>query len=283
MQTLKRNMLLYSALIALAMLFAACAPAATPAPAAAPTAVPPTAMSLPTAAPATAATAASAPTTAAPAKAPEVLTGASLYQISCEACHGTDFAGKTFEKEGKKITTPALTWKELSDTYAKDPSRGSVADQVALSITKGQDETGGDLNTMMPRWSDLSKDQVGSLTQLLQSPPATMPALSTAATSLMGEQLYKAACAACHGADGKGLTFEKEDNKITTPSLSWKELSDTYAKDPSRGSVADQVALSIVKGLDETGGDLNAMMPHWSLLSKAQVDSLVQYLQATFK
>ena len=50
-----------------------------------------------------------------------------------------------------------------------------------------------------------------------------------------------------------------------------------------RGNVADQVALSIVKGQDETGADLNAMMPRWSFLSKAQVDSLVQYLQTTFK
>jgi hypothetical protein len=55
------------------------------------------------------------------------------------------------------------------------------------------------------------------------------------------------------------------------------------AADPSRGSVEQQMALAITKGQDETGDDLNAMMPRWSVLSQEQVDSLIQYIQATFK
>ncbi len=106
--------------------------------------------------------------------------------------------------------------------------------------------------------------------------------LSPEAASLMGEQLYQAACAACHGADGAGKTFEMDGQKIEVPSLAWSELTATYSADPSRGSVEQQVALGFTKGQDETGEDLPAMMPRWSSLSQAQVDSLIQYLQTAF-
>ncbi len=290
-QTTKRTLFLIFALM-LAMFATACATPSTPAPQ--PPAAPasPTPLTLPTAASVSAAqtqptTASAAPTTAATtADSNTELTGASLFQISCAECHGADAAGKTFDKDGGKISTPSLHWSDLSQTYATDPTRGSVADQIALSITKGQDETGSDLNAMMPRWSSLSKSQVDSLVQYLQTTDAatgTMPTLTPAATNLMGQQLYDAACAACHGADGAGKTFDKDGGKISTPSLHWTDLSQTYATDPTRGSVADQVALSITKGQDETGSDLNDMMPRWSVLSKAQLDSLVQYLQTAFK
>src|SRR5512138_695789 len=189
------------------------------------------------------------------------LTGASLFQLSCSACHGQDRAGSKFEMDGQTIEVPALAWDDLNKLYTTDPSRGSVPDQVALAITKGQDEEGSDMNAMMPRWSSLSEAQVTSLVQYLQAGAATGgSSLSSAGTSLTGEQLYQTSCAACHGVDGAGMTFEKDGNTIQTPSLHWSELSDTYSKNPSRGSVLDQVALSITKGQDEEGGDLNAMM-----------------------
>lgn len=285
MKQLKRNIFLSTALL-LVMLVAACAPASTPT--SAPTDVPasPTPLTLPTVVPATtapqptAANASSQTTTTG-----GELTGAALFQVSCASCHGADGAGNKFTKDNQTINTPSLAWGELTKTYSADPSRGSAADQVALSIVKGQDETGADLNDMMPRWSSLSKAQVDSLVQYLQAPDATLASatLTPDGIALQGEQLYTAACAACHGADGAGKTFDKENQKIETPSLSWAELTKTYSADPSRGSVADQVAISIVKGQDETGADLNTMMPRWSFLSKAQVDSLVQYLQTTFK
>ena len=266
--------------VTLLTLIAACAPAATPIPSAvAPTptvlSLPPTAISVPSVVPTTETTTSS-----------NELAGASLFQLSCAACHGQDRAGITFDMDGQKISVPSLAYDELTGTYAADPSRGNVNDQVALSITKGLDETGADLNAMMPRWSSLSQTQVDSLIQFLQTDnnsTGAVPTLTTAGLNLTGEQLYQAACSACHGADGAGITFDKEGNKITTPSLSWSELTTTYSADPSRGTIAEQVALSITKGLDEEGADLNAMMPRWTLLSQAQIDSLVQYLESAFK
>lgn len=211
------------------------------------------------------------------------LTGASLFQLSCAACHGQDRAGSTFEVDGQTIKVPALSWDDLNSTYATDPSRGSVPDQVALAITKGKDEAGDDLNAMMPHWSSLSQEQVNSLTQFIQTSGSAETSLSSAAKNLKGEQLYLASCAACHGVDGAGKTFEDDGNTITTPSLSWSEMSTTYSTDPSRGNVEDQLALAITKGQDESGDDLPSMMPRWSFLSKEQVDSLIQYMKSTFK
>ena len=214
------------------------------------------------------------------------LTGASLYQFSCAACHGKDHAGSTFELAGQTIKVPGLNWTNLNKLFTADPSRGSVPEQVALAITKGQDGGGGELNAMMPRWSTFSQTQIDSLIQYIQTADttsSTTPSLAPAATNLMGEQLFLTSCAACHGMDGAGQTFEKDGNTITTPSLHWNELHQTFSRDSSRGSVPEQIALAIRRGQDETGAELNTMMPRWSFLSQAQVDSLVQYLQTAFK
>jgi mono/diheme cytochrome c family protein len=208
------------------------------------------------------------------------LTGAALYQFSCAACHGTDHTGSTFELAGQTIKVPGFIWDHMNRRYQSAPSRGSVPEQVALAITKGQDAGGGELNSMMPRWSDLSQAQVDSLIQYIQTGDTT---IDTTATNLMGEQLFRTSCAACHGMDGAGQTFKKDGNTIVTPSLHWNELRQTFSRDPNRGSVPEQIALAITNGKDETGAELNTMMPRWSFLSQAQVDSLVQYLQTTFK
>ena len=214
------------------------------------------------------------------------LTGAALYKFSCAACHGQDHAGSAFEVAGQTIKVPALNWTDLNKLYMADRSRGSVPEQVALAITKGQDGGGGEMNAMMPRWSSLSQTQIDSLIQYIQATDTTnsaIPSVEPAVTNLMGEQLFLASCAACHGMDGAGKTFEKDGNTIRTPSLRWSELHSTFSRDPSRGSVEAQVALAITTGKDETGAQLNTMMPRWSFLSQAQVDSLVQYLQRTFR
>ena len=215
-----------------------------------------------------------------PAPASAELTGASLYKYSCAACHGKDRAGSTFELAGQTIKIPGLNWDRMNRSFKVDPSRGSVPEQVALAITKGQDAGGGELNAMMPRWSALSQGQVDSLIQYIQTADATDGAN---VTNLMGEQLFRTSCAACHGVDGAGKTFDKDGNTISTPSLHWNELHQTFSRDSNRGSLPEQIALAITNGQDETGAQLNTMMPRWSFLSQAQVESLVQYLQTTFK
>jgi mono/diheme cytochrome c family protein len=255
MKSIRRSLQIWCLLPVL--LAAACAPASIPLP----TAVITEAPALP------------------PAAAAE-LTGASLYRLSCAACHGRDRAGSTFELAGQTIKVPGLVWDNLNRRYQSDPGRGSVPEQMALAITKGEDAGGGELNSMMPRWSALSQAQVDSLIQFIQAGDTKT---DETATNLMGEQLFRTSCAACHSMDGAGKTFEKDGNKIATPSLHWNELRQTFSRDSNRGSVEQQVARAITTGQDESGAQLNNMMPRWSFLSPAQVDSLVGYLQTAFK
>ena len=119
------------------------------------------------------------------------LTGASLYKFACAACHGQDHAGSTFEVAGQTIKVPALDWTDLNILYTADRSRGSIAEQVALAITKGQDGGGGEMNAMMPRWLTLSQAQIDSLIQYIQAvdtTEGTQPSPEPAGTNLTGEQ-----------------------------------------------------------------------------------------------
>jgi cytochrome c len=267
---------LFLAPLLVAALAAACSSA--PATTAAPTPVPPTPTPLPL--PPTATAPVAAPTTA---PNPNEVNGAMLFQVACAECHGADAAGQSFDKDDQKIETPSIKWADLVNMYSSQPNRGTTEQQFALAITKGQDETGGDLNAMMPRWTSLSQTQVESLAAYLKAGPAAVTALSGPAADLKGEPLFQAACAACHGKDGTGQTFEKDGQKIETPSIKWADLVNMYSAQPNRGTTEQQFALAIIKGQDEMGGDLNAMMPRWTILSQSQVDSLVAYMKATFK
>ena len=194
--------------------------------------------------------------------------------------------GNVFKDKDQAIVVPPLGWDDLSTMYQTKPSRGTVEQQLVLAITKGQDEQGEAMSEMMPRWSSLSQVQVDGLVQFIKTGSAATgaaPTLTTAALNLKGEQLYQAACASCHGTDGAGETFKRSGNTISTPSLLWSELTKMYSAMPSRGTAEQQFAVAIIQGQDETGEDLNPMMPRWSFLSQAQVDSLAQYIKTTFK
>jgi cytochrome c len=277
MQSIKRTPLLIAVL--LLVLATACAPAPT----LAPTAVPPTptSLQLATSAPATV-----APTSAAPSATNAEVTGAALYQLSCAACHAQDRSGNNFKMDGQTISVPPLAWDDLNKMYQTQPSRGTVQQQLTLAITQGQSETGEDFNAMMPRWSSLSQTQVDSLIQYIQTASTTtggVPTLTPAATDLMGEQLYQTACAACHAQDGTGNSFKMNGQTVSVPALEWADLNKMYQTQPSRGTVQQQLTMAITKGQSETGEDFNPMMPRWSFLSQVQVDSLIQYIQTTFK
>jgi mono/diheme cytochrome c family protein len=265
---------LWLAALVLAALATACTPAATPAPTAIPAS--PTPLPLPP-------TATTAPVVATTAPNPNEVSGAQLFQLSCSACHGADAGGNSFTKDSQKIEPPSLKWADLVKLYTAQPDRGTTELQTALAIVKGQDETGADLNAMMPRWTSLAQPQVDSLVAYLQAGPAAVTTLSGPAANLTGEQLFQSACAACHGKDGAGQSFTKNNQKIEPPSLKWADLVKLYAAQPSRGTPEQQAALAVLKGQDETGADLNTMMPRWTILSQGQVDSLVTYIKATFK
>ncbi len=74
-----------------------------------------------------------------------------------------------------------------------------------------------------------------------------------------------------------------DDNQITTPSIRLADLTKLYQTDPTRGTFEHQFTLAVTQGQDEKGGDLNDMMPRWTIFSTDQVLSLFQYIQSAFK
>jgi mono/diheme cytochrome c family protein len=276
--------MLFVSALALLVGAAACAPAPAPTPVP-PTSVPPTPIPPPpTAMPAPAAAPTAVPPAAAKAKpvsAGTAVAGADLFRLACAACHGADRGGSKFTRKGQTIEVPDLQWDGLQKMYSTKPDRGTVQQQLALAITKGQDEEGGSFSETMPRWSNLSSDQVDSLIQYLQTAgSATAPTtLSDAATQLMGQDLFDLSCAACHGKNAQGGNLTVDDQTIAVPALQWADLAKTYSTDATRGTVEQQLVLAITKGQDESGDQLNDMMPRWTVLSQDQVSSLVDYLK----
>ncbi len=107
--------------------------------------------------------------------------GQRLFLTYCTQCHGSDAKG------GKGFPN-------LADS---DWLWGGTPDKVKESITKGRD-------AMMPAKGtkpDLTADETKDLANYVRS-LSGMPADATRAQK--GKELFPAACAACHGPEGKG-------------------------------------------------------------------------------
>jgi mono/diheme cytochrome c family protein len=110
------------------------------------------------------------------------------------------------------------------------------------------------------------------------SPGSAAPAASSAPVltgAAAGQVMFEQSCVSCHGVGGVGSKFTKDNNTIEVPSITFKDLSDTY-KDKYDTLVLD----GIVKGLDETGAPINRMMPRWTIFSDTQLGQIVAYLKS---
>jgi mono/diheme cytochrome c family protein len=110
------------------------------------------------------------------------------------------------------------------------------------------------------------------------SPAPAAPAASSAPVltgAAAGQVMFEQSCVSCHGVGGVGSKFTKDNNTIEVPSITFKDLSDTY-KDKYDTLVLD----GIVKGLDETGAPINRMMPRWTIFSDTQLGQIVAYLKS---
>lgn len=107
--------------------------------------------------------------------------GQRLFLTYCIQCHGSDAKGG---KGFPNLTDGDWLW-------------GGTADSIKETITKGRD-------AMMPAKGtkpDLSNDEIKDLANYVRS----LSGLSAdAARAEKGKALYPAACAACHGPEGKG-------------------------------------------------------------------------------
>ncbi len=123
---------------------------------------------------------------AAPVTPPQPLAGRASYAENCAPCHGATGLGDGPSAAGLGIPPTALgryeaiagrTWQEL------------------FEITKN-----GNMARMMPPWKNRLTDQE------IWDTVAYAWTLHTSAQELsLGQQVYEANCATCHGADGEGM------------------------------------------------------------------------------
>jgi cytochrome c oxidase cbb3-type subunit 3 len=106
--------------------------------------------------------------------------GRRLFDDNCAACHGRDARGNQ-----------ALGAPDLTDD---DWLYGGTGKDIASSIHDGR---GG----VMPPWNSLGKQTDANLAQYVLG---LSGAPHDAAMAAAAEPIFKATCAACHGADGKG-------------------------------------------------------------------------------
>ena len=98
------------------------------------------------------------------------------------------------------------------------------------------------------------------------------PATLTGAAA--GQVIYERSCSSCHGVDGVGSKFTKDDATIEVPALTFADLSGMY------GDKFDSLAKqAIVDGLDEEGKALNRMMPRWTIFSDQELKDMIAYLK----
>ena len=156
--------------------------------------------------------------------------GASLYQSYCTACHGSDARG-------------AKGYPNLADN---DWLYGGTADAIEYTLVNGRN------GVMPPMGAVFDEAGLNALATLLADVPAD------AAT--IDNTQYQAVCAACHGADGRGL------QALGAPNL----RDDIWLY----GGSVEEIKYGIVNGRN------NMMPPHGNLLGPARTRILTAYIMS---
>lgn len=160
--------------------------------------------------------------------------GQRLYLTYCSQCHGSDAKG-------------AKGFPNLTD---KDWLWGGTPDQIKETLTKGRD-------AMMPAKGvkpDLNGDQIKDLANYVRS----LSGLSAdSIRAQRGQELFGAACAACHGPEGKGTVG-------LAPNLTDK----TWLYSSSEEAIIDTI----------TKGKVNRMPAFGEFLGDAKIHLLTAYV-----
>ena len=123
--------------------------------------------------------------------------GLQLWHDNCAGCHGNDGRG-----DG-----PAAAW--LSPQPTNLAEREYTRAQLTRVLWNGVD------GTSMPAWRDHPSQHIAALVEVVLSQSTVSGETGTAAADLqLGEQIYAANCAECHGAAGGGDGYAANDLPI---------------------------------------------------------------------
>jgi cytochrome c oxidase cbb3-type subunit 2/cytochrome c oxidase cbb3-type subunit I/II len=123
--------------------------------------------------------------------------GLQLWHDNCAGCHGNDGRG-----DG-----PAAAW--LSPQPTNLAEREYTRAQLTRVLWNGVD------GTSMPAWRDHPSENIAALVEVVLSQSTVSGETGAAAADLqLGEQIYAANCAECHGAAGGGDGYAANDLPI---------------------------------------------------------------------
>jgi mono/diheme cytochrome c family protein len=92
-------------------------------------------------------------------------------------------------------------------------------------------------------------------------------------------------CAMCHGLDGRGGVM----HGIQAPEITFSRLIDPHGHEHEQSGRRhppfnrETIKAAIVAGIDPAGNSLHEEMPRWTGLSPADLEDLIDYLQALSK
>ena len=145
-----------------------------------------------------------------PLAGPFRITGADLYRIDCQGCHGPDGKGAPGAGINSLIgpveaTRPELMKQRLAKSghTLPDAMYQQMADQARAIIVKRLHDGG----KRMPAFAHLDQAEVDALIDHLQrlvGPVSRMPVTLSEPPVRVGEHLVKGTCHICHGATGPG-------------------------------------------------------------------------------
>ncbi|MHC4971155.1 MAG: c-type cytochrome [Planctomycetota bacterium] len=161
--------------------------------------------------------------------------GKKIYRAKCASCHG---------KKGEGTIGPRLN----AESFL------TMADDRFLyrAIVEGRPETA------MPAWHFLTAEDVADLIKYLRdwqkSPPVALPRTRRRGRADFGELLYRQACFACHGPEGRGGVGNQLVNPVFLSSVSdeflWRTIAHGKDGTAMRGFLKGRAALMPMSGAD---------------------------------
>jgi mono/diheme cytochrome c family protein len=215
---------------------------------------------------------------------PESLVGSVSFDLYCASCHGR-------QGRGDGPTAAALRTRPADLTLLSRNNRGTFPRDRVLSFVEGSARSAAHGSSEMPVWGptlralDASDARVTvrlqnlvSFIESLQQAPVAAAGASPGAEPVDGARLFRAYCAPCHGATGRGDGVMAGQLRRVPPSLTTFSVRN--------GGLFPAERLRRV--IDGTGvpshGDRD--MPVWGAVfrrgsgdAEARIAAVVQYLQ----